>query len=186
MAAGLSANASSGNRDLLGRNPPKPDSEMSPYTSSPGLNFFASLPTDSTRPATSAPSILTLGLKSPKIRRSTHGLPLVKDQSQSLTAGGAHLQQDLIVPGLRLGHFLESKHVRRSESCEDNRFHDFCESTPGAALVGCYRGRHTARSQPNATNEPRARSDMIAYDLGRVGSIRWLGCALFRAGSPRE
>ena len=48
------------------------------------------------------PSILTLGLKSPKIRRSTHGLPLVKDQSQSLTAVARTFNRTSSSPGCGL------------------------------------------------------------------------------------
>src|SRR6516162_9267814 len=56
-----------------------------PNTSSPGLNCVTSLPTASTWPATSTPSRVTFGLRSPVRMRPLYGLPPSKPPSSGLT-----------------------------------------------------------------------------------------------------
>src|ERR1035438_5364851 len=56
-----------------------------PNTSSPGLNCVTFLPTASTSPATSTPSRVIFGLRSPAAMRTRYGTPLMKCQSSGLT-----------------------------------------------------------------------------------------------------
>src|SRR5210317_2053344 len=65
---------------------PQPNSDISPYTSSPVLKSETSCPTDTTTPANSIPGIGFLGLDSPNISLYNLGLPLIKLQSKSLMA----------------------------------------------------------------------------------------------------
>jgi hypothetical protein len=61
IVTGFDINAFSG-ETVYSANPPSPLSERSPITSSPGLNFFIFLPTDSTFPDISAPKIFRFGI----------------------------------------------------------------------------------------------------------------------------
>src|SRR3984893_14210945 len=56
-----------------------------PNTASPGLNWVTFLPTASTWPATSTPSCLIFGLRSPSSKRTRYGPPVIVFQSSGLT-----------------------------------------------------------------------------------------------------
>src|SRR2546422_3308508 len=100
-----------------------------PNTSSPGLNSVTFLPTASTWPATSTPSRLSFGVRSPGMRR-INGAPLIVKQVQWIYRRRANLYQDLIVLGGRFFHLRELQRIRRSVFCAYNRFHNVSSSEP--------------------------------------------------------
>src|SRR5271157_2785438 len=82
-----------------------------PNTSSPGLNWVTFLPTASTWPATSTPSRLILGLRSPVIMRRGYGVPLMKCQSSGLTEAARTFIKTSSSPAIG---FSISSHLRTS------------------------------------------------------------------------
>src|SRR5215813_10743801 len=70
-----------------------------PNTASPGLNPVTVLPTASTLPATSEPSPVIFGLRSPAKMRTMYGIPRIKCQSTGLTEAA----QTFINTSLSLG-----------------------------------------------------------------------------------
>src|SRR5437867_12584222 len=99
-------------------------------TWSPFLNSRTALPTDSTSPASSCPSIFFLGLLNPNpIRtKSFHNrgsLRLRSSQSPFCYRCRVDSDQYFIVLWSRFLHFFELKYVRGPVSCAYNRFHEF-------------------------------------------------------------
>src|SRR2546430_2106788 len=117
MLAGFRANLSSVAHAYSAKAP-----RDTPNTSSPGLNSVTFLPTASTWPATSTPSRLSFGVRSPGMRR-INGAPLIVNKSSGFTRRRANLYQDLIVLGGRFFHLRELQRIRRSVFCAYNRFH---------------------------------------------------------------
>src|ERR1039457_6492176 len=82
-----------------------------PNTASPGLNWVTFLPTASTWPATSAPSRVTFGLRSPAGMRTAYGVPLIKCQSYGLTEAARTFIKTSLSPAVG---FSISSHLRTS------------------------------------------------------------------------
>jgi hypothetical protein len=74
-----------------------------PNTSSPGWNWVTLLPTASTWPATSTPSRVTFGLRSPVTMRAP---PVGTPQSKWIDGGRANSYQNFIIPRVAVLEWL--------------------------------------------------------------------------------
>src|SRR5215211_423865 len=106
--AGFKTNASSGAHTYSAK-PPQPPADISPNTSSPGLNCVTFLPTTSTCPAISDPRISFLGFRSPELRRIRKGSALRRWRSAAFADTAYTLTNNSLSLGLGFSTSLSSR-----------------------------------------------------------------------------
>ncbi len=140
---------------------------------------FTFLPTASTRPATSAPSILFFGFRSPDSRRCKNGSPLRAMPVTWIHGCCKNFYQDFIFLGRRFFYLFELENIRWPVFCVYNCFHrnlltligssfrssvHFADSEATADELNPLTISHTARTISSKAAEETTRSRSARRD----------------------